>query len=197
MSIEDTTTQVVGVAALLGTIEKAFKPIRRARTAMLTYLKKRKENSVPVQINSINEAIGSLQEQVSKILYQVSHNGGEAMRDDISVIRREVQTLALVQSVGLEIMDEGVFRCTKDGRNYLINRAYANMLGVTKEELLDNNWLQWFPDEEFKSKLLASLEAGASLTARTSIVNSHGDETNVRVKLVRFQEDFEGRITAV
>lgn len=119
------------------------------------------------------------------------------MRDDISAIRKEVQTLSVSHSVALEMMDDGWFRCTNDGRNYVVNRAYANMLGVTKEQILDREWIQWIPDEEYHERWKRAMESESSFSAQTYMIKPSGERINVRIKVVKFFDDYEGRIVQI
>lgn len=172
---------------------------------MIDYVKKRykayRENSTSAKVDvlvtavsDIQKCVTSLTKKVDEVRDQVFHNGGSSMRDDVSYLRHEVKALALAQNTSIELADDGLFRCTADGRMYLVNTAYANLLGTTKEQILDMEWTQWVDDPQFESKLLSAMKRGTSLNTETYLRNTQGKRIRVKIKIAKHLEDFEGRV---
>ena len=192
------------MSAFMALIEPYFKPIRK----MIAFVKEKYKNMVANStakkvdslVTSVQELKGTLTEvssKVNKVAEQVFHNGGSSMRDDVTYLRQEVKALALAHNTSIELADDGLFRCTADGRMYLVNTAYANLLGTTKEQILDMEWTQWVDDPSFEAKLLKALELGTSLSTNTYLKNTHGGRIKVKIKVAKHQEDFEGRVIAL
>lgn len=195
--VDSTTAFVVGLSSAVAAIEKFFKPTRKGYQMIKAYLEKRKENSVPRKLERLEESVTKLVETVEAIQYQVNHNSGYSMRDDISSIKLEVREIAATHAISQEMMEEGMFRCTMDGKNYLVNRAYANMLGVTKEQLEGMEWHQWIDDPAFEHQLQEALSKGYSTTIPTTFRDIDGNKFKVKVKIAKYLEGYEGRITPI
>lgn len=193
--IDSTTAFVVALSSAVAAIEQFFKPVRNAYRMIKSYLQKRKENSVPTQLKKLTETVTGLVTSVEQIEYQVKHNSGFSMRDDISTIKLEVRELAAAHAVNQELTDEGMFRCDAEGRNYLVNTAYANLLGVTREQLLDLDWMQWVDDPEYDHKWQPALRKGHSTRIPTTLRDIDGNKIKVKIKIVKYLDGYEGRIT--
>ncbi len=203
LPFDPTSTEavVVEVSAFMALIEPYFKPIRKMIAFVKEKYKNMVANSTAKKVDSLVTAVQELKCtltdvscRVNKVAEQVFHNGGSSMRDDVTYLRQEVKALALAHNTSIELADDGLFRCTADGRVYLVNTAYANLLGTTKEQILDMEWTQWVDDPNFEPKLMKALERGTSLTTETFLKNTHGKRIKVKIKVAKQLEDFEGRV---
>lgn len=190
------------VAGLIAVVEKFFKPLSLLYKFSKPHLKGMK-NKLPWigmremkrQMEELTESVAGIAEQVKKIAYQIEHNAGGSMRDDISYVRKEVELLSASTMSSMEMMDDGLFRCDKAGLVFLVNGPFANMLGVTREQLMDHEWTRWFSDTHFQDRMLRAMELGASFSGDTDLIDIDGSIVRVRIKLVRFMgTDFEGRV---
>lgn len=195
--IDSTTAFVVTLSSAVAALEKFFQPVRKGYYMVKAFLKRRRENSIPSQLSKLHSAVSTLSEKVDSIQYQVKHNSGLSMRDDISAIKLEVQELVASNAINREMMEEGLFRCSSDGKNYLVNRAYANMLGVTIEQLLGMEWHRWLDDNQYDVTWKSAFDLGSSLDTETCFKDIDGNRIKVRVKMFRYLDGYEGRIKQI
>lgn len=207
MSLSDINLEspevIMGLAAtVLAVVEKFLKPISKLYTLLKPWIGRMKKKlpwigmrEMKQQMQNLAQSMASIADQVAKIAYQTEHNAGGSMRDDISYVRKEVELLSASTRTSMEMMEDGLFRCSHAGKIFLVNGPFANMLGVTREQLMDHEWLQWLRDTEFQDRMLRAMEMGTTFTGDTTVQDIDGKNLNVRIKIVKFMgTDFEGRV---
>jgi PAS domain S-box-containing protein len=117
---------------------------------------------------------------------------------DLPQIRAEIGNVA--QQVGMvqamvraqsDLATDGSFECDPHGRNEMVNRTYARLLGVGQGDLVGNRWKDYIhPDDA-----VAFLEANAKALAehrvfhkRVRMVRSDGDVITVDVTIIPHPE---------
>lgn len=81
---------------------------------------------------------------------ELTHNGGSSLKDALRRTEQLVQRLAAQAHVGMELHPYGIFMCDMEGKNFYVNRTYANELECTKEELIDGGWENFLASEDYK-----------------------------------------------
>lgn len=193
---------VAMAAAALAVVEKIFKPLSllyKFAKPQLGNLKNKLPwigmKEMKRQMAELVECVAGISQKVDKIAYQTEHNAGGSMRDDISYVRKEVELLSASTMSSMEMMEDGLFRCSSTGLFFLVNGPFANMLGVTREQLMDHEWTRWFKDVSFQDQMMRAMELGTTFSGETELVDIDGQDVRVRVKLVKFMgSDFEGRV---
>ncbi len=193
---------LVAVAAVIGIIERLWKPIRIARDAG-----KRTATFAKRFVGSVNH-IESMREDVTEIKCKIdAHeialdylqkefrpNGGSSTRDQLNHINMQLQRVAQKHKVDMEMSSNGIFQCDKDGNYSYVNKTLANALGVTKEDLYGRNWENYFGSKEFKDKWFEGIKSGRDTLFYTEIADIDGEKIKVKISTTPFDDGYTGYI---
>lgn len=103
-------------------------------------IKKAAKNNVPVILDQINSKMGSIDDRLQKVEYQVSPNGNGSMRDKIALIQAEIEAT-------IWLSPRPTFRTTSAGMNLFVNEAYSHLCNCPPDELLRLGWKSFVSDE--------------------------------------------------
>jgi PAS domain S-box-containing protein len=128
-----------------------------------------------------------------------------ALLDAVASIQGQLGLLQAMVRAQSDLATEGSFECDPQGRNEMVNRTYARLLGVGQGDLLGLRWKDFIhPDDA-----VAFLEANAKSLAehrlfhkRVRMVRSDGDVITVDVTILPHPETppatrWFGKITLV
>lgn len=97
-----------------------------------------------------------LEQTILGIAAEVRPNGGGSLRDVCNRLERRADELAhgmLVLADTMRVHQEltaevGMFECTPDGRNVMVNGVYRGWLKCSEKDLLDFNFLSFVSEED-------------------------------------------------
>lgn len=134
---------LVGVLSAIGGAAGIWKIATAAanfKNEFETYKKDSQE-----QREKTNEKVETVFKIVST---ELRHNGGTSLKDYISKLDLQMRSIAVKMNAYIEFDKRGIFICDYGGKNRTVNETYANIIGCTKEELLDKNWENFIVDVE-------------------------------------------------
>lgn len=195
-------TKLVIIAAFLATIEKLWKPIRWGinGTKKAGQWGKRAVGAVKLieQMDSRSKAhaekIDSHGIALDYLMKEFKPNGGSSLKDQMNKMEMQVQELAKKNKVDMEMSHHGIFQCDMEGRNSYVNKTYANMIGVTKEELLGRNWEQYIESDDYLTKWEAAFEAERDFHANVVFIDVDGTRLPCKISATRFGDGYAGYI---
>lgn len=133
---------------------------------------------------TINETVLPLINSLDK---ELSKNGGKSIKDQINRIDDAV-SLAELRSkmIASNLITTGAYECDADGRCTWVNKAYAEMFGLTSEEAYGNGWLSSVDEAErieVWKKWLESIALDIPYETEYTVFN-HRNNTKFRVRTV-------------
>lgn len=99
-------------------------------------------------------------------------NGGSSIKD-------EVRLLITERLMELQEAPHPAFRCTTDGNNIFVNRAYETLVDADYKELLNLSWRQFISDDiegdSYFERWLQSANSSSHFGGTLSYKDSHGN----------------------
>lgn len=93
---------------------------------------------------------GQMQSDITKIKEQVFSNGGSSLRDAVNRIEGKID-VECERNRAYRYHDKNAFwECNTHGNILWCNPAMAKLLGVSKEEILNNAWMTMIHEEDIK-----------------------------------------------
>lgn len=130
---------VAGVLATILAISSKFRAFVKSKIDIIKN-KKLAQTNMPVILDQINSKMGSIDERLQKVEYQVSPNGNGSMRDKIALIQAEIEAT-------IWLSPRPTFRTTSSGMNLFVNEAYSHLCNCPPDDLLRLGWKSFVSDE--------------------------------------------------
>lgn len=189
-------------AAFIATIERLWKPIQwvMAGGRRVSKFTKRAVGTVKL-IETMHDRVKGIEEQsnqhaftISELKAQFFPNGGSSLKDQLNQMQLQIHDLAKKNKVDMEMSVHGIFQCDMNGRNAYVNKTYANMLGVTKEDLLGRNWEQYISSDDYQEKWKQAFEAERDFHANVTFTDIDGHIVPGKITATRFGDGYAGYI---
>ena len=130
------------------------------------------QKNIPSILDQINCKVGSVDERLQKVEYQVSPNGNGSMRDKIALIQAEIEAT-------IWLAPRPMFRTTSSGMNLFVNEAYCQLCNCSSDDLLKLGWKSFVADEEqadeFYSRWLLASKNLSQFAAKLKIQAKNSD----------------------
>lgn len=171
------------VIAILIFVEYKFRPLRKIYRA-LDIIAENSEHHKTLKEN-IDRIYTELSSQIESlrgfVVHELSYNGQSSTKDAVARTEQLVSRIAAQTHVGMELHPYGIFMCDFSGNNFFVNRTYAYLVGVTKEELLSAGWHNFVHDAKYDENYKAAFEDKRDFSMNTTLVPRDGEPINVRI----------------
>lgn len=189
-------------AAFVATIERLWKPVRWVVSGgkRASSFAKRAIGTVRI-IETMHSDVKAIDERskqnafgIAELKAQFHPNGGSSIKDQLNHMQLQIHDLAKKNKVDMEMSIHGIFQCDINGRNAYVNKTYANMLGVTKEDLLGRNWEQYIVSDDYQDKWRSAFDAERDFHANVTFLDIDGNKVPGRITATRFGDGYAGYI---
>jgi len=139
----------------------------------------------------IREDLTSVKTQTAKevseirqlLLKEFSHNGGLSIKDALRRTEETVNLLVAQQNISLDLHDKGIFMCDGEGRNFFVNKKYAEMLDCDKSELLNYGWQNFIVNlPEYNVAYQQAFNVNRVFNATTIMTTSDNEKLQCRIE---------------
>lgn len=165
-------------------------------SATLARLENYAEADITEQLTALEHNQRQQGEEIKRISDQVRPNGGSSLHDVMRRVENRQLLADRISDAMLEDAPHGIFRCTLEGENTMVNRTYCRGVGASdKSELLRYGWKNFLhPDyaDEYQRRWSAALadqrDLETTLVLRHSITHE-AVEVTCRIYIVRDHEN--------
>lgn len=173
-TIMEGSSVIAAVAGVIGTLLAFSKNFREWANKKLLDAKTRRDakKNMPMLVAQIYENVKTLDTRVIKVEREVSPNGGGSMKDQLKLIKAELDATNW-------LTPRPTFRTTSTGMNLYVNEAYCQLCSCSPEELLKLGWKTFVSDEEqadeFYNRWILTAKALSQFASKLKIQNKHGE----------------------